>query len=205
MLLSVLFPCLFTLVEATAAFAYHVEAQWPLCSSVFSRFVRGHPVKSFVRGQHIVKAFPPPSSFAVTITPMSWIRGSTRTKSWYVKGPPGGGNQTKTKGPFTRDEILDMFSCGEFRNGELLFTDEQIFPNPDKPSSLRKVRLPDWCRWDQIPDPVRRKLEAAARHRVAERSKESGENEVTMSPEQPSNLDLFTIPGSSHSNTYPAL
>jgi hypothetical protein len=133
------------------------------------------------------------------------MRGSTRTKTWYVKDPGDGGNQTKTKGPFTRDEILDMFSRGEFARGELLFTDEQIFPNPDKPSSLRKVRMPDWCRWDQIPDPVRRKLEADARRRVAQRSADSGPTESAITAEQSPNLDLFIMPGSSQSTTYRAL
>jgi hypothetical protein len=98
-----------------------------------------------------------------------------------------------------------MYYGGEFRNGEQLFTDDQIFPNPEKPNSLRKVRMADWCRWDQIPDPVRRKMEADAARAAAATAARAEEDAPEETVEDEVDLSLFSVPGTSQSTTYPAI
>jgi hypothetical protein len=86
---------------------------------------------------------------------------------WYVQDPPAsrGGAVPAQRGPYTREAILSMYTRGDFADDgaeALLWTTERIFPDPARPRSSRPVNLDRWRRWDELPDPVRRVLEAQA-------------------------------------------
>lgn len=86
---------------------------------------------------------------------------------WYVREKQGPSSEAPaTKGPFARETILVMYARGELCSGQTLWTSEKIFPNPSRPRSSRKVRITEWRRWDELPDPTRRLLESAAEPHV---------------------------------------
>lgn len=93
---------------------------------------------------------------------------------WYVQPAPERGTRPEREGPYTREAILDLWSRGDLSGDVLVWTNEKIFPDPAKPRSGRLVRIVEWRRWVELPDPSRRKLEAAA----VERKKASVANEA---------------------------
>lgn len=82
---------------------------------------------------------------------------------WFVLDAPRSGvKPAMRQGPYTRATIVEMLAQGQLEGGKLIWTNERIFPNAAKPRSGRLIRILDWLRLDQFPDPVYRKLQAEA-------------------------------------------
>jgi hypothetical protein len=81
---------------------------------------------------------------------------------WFTQGPARAGVRPSRAGPFTRAAVLEMWARGDLDGDVLVWTNEKLFPSPDHRSG-RLVRIEEWRRWVELPDPVRRRLEAAAR------------------------------------------
>lgn len=84
---------------------------------------------------------------------------------WFVLRPNKSSSATshpQREGPYTRATIIQLYAEDKLADGALLWTNEKIFPNAENPNSLRQVRIMDWRRLDQLPDPVVRQLAAEA-------------------------------------------
>ncbi|CAN8065945.1 unnamed protein product [Agarophyton chilense] len=84
---------------------------------------------------------------------------------WYVLKPTdrsASSSHPRREGPFTRHAIARLYADHQLPSDALLWTNERIFPNALRPNSSRPVRLMEWRRLDQLPDPVVRQLHADA-------------------------------------------
>ena len=131
---------------------------------------------------------PPPHSFssrettATTTTPTSRPAHTRATMPLFKKKPPpqwyvlrpkkytSSASEPTREGPYTRATITQMYGEGTLGDGALLWTNEKIFPNAQKPTSMRPVRIMEWRRLDQLPDPVVRQLAADWQHAHAQQT-----------------------------------
>lgn len=81
---------------------------------------------------------------------------------WFVLDAPKPGKPVCRQGPYSRAMIVQMLANGQINNTQLVWTNERIFPNAAKPKSGRLVRIMEWRRLDQLPDPVLRQLQSEA-------------------------------------------
>lgn len=80
---------------------------------------------------------------------------------WYTQGPARAGVRPEREGPFTRDAVLKIWLRGDLEGDVLVWTNEKLFPSTDRRSN-KVVRVNEWRRWVELPDPMRRRLEAEA-------------------------------------------
>lgn len=132
-----------------------------------------------------------------------------RRGSWYVReSNTGSTSESKVTGALQRDDVLQMYARGDLSNGQLVWTSEKIFPNPQKPRSNRLIRIHDWQRWDQLPDPTRRQLEAEAQpyvdaytqQRLAQQSNCHGYTIPPPLPARTHELPVYTPPPTRQGN-----
>lgn len=79
---------------------------------------------------------------------------------WYVQPALDRGTRPEREGPYTREAILALWNRGDLSGDVLVWTNEKIFPDPS--GGRKMVRVAEWRRWVELPDPTRRKLEAEA-------------------------------------------
>lgn len=91
---------------------------------------------------------------------------------WYVLRTTPRASQRE--GPYTRSTIAAMFAAAELSDGALLWTNERIFPNPARPNSARLVRISEWRRVDQLPDPVYRSIVEMSKGEALQVAAEAG-------------------------------
>jgi hypothetical protein len=80
---------------------------------------------------------------------------------WFIQGPARAGVRPQQEGPFTRAVVLELWYRGDLAGDVLVWTNEKLFPSPDRHSN-KLVRIEEWRRWVELPDPVRRRLEEEA-------------------------------------------
>lgn len=90
---------------------------------------------------------------------------------WLIQrvAPPGSTELPPVEGPFSRADVVAKWAHGYFADGSMVFTDERIFPNPERNWRKKKVQKNEWMRWDQLPSPVRQALESEGREILEQR------------------------------------
>lgn len=87
---------------------------------------------------------------------------------WYILHPSDNPSREPVReGPYTRSTISHLLASNRLPSSALFWTNEKIWPNPEKPRSARPIRIAEWRRLDQLPDPVIREL-----HREAAKTSE---------------------------------
>lgn len=81
---------------------------------------------------------------------------------WFILDEPKTGRPPSRKGPYTRETFVAMLGQDRIEKTQLIWTNERIFPNANNPRSSRLVRLVEWRRIDQFPEPTLRKLQGEA-------------------------------------------
>lgn len=86
---------------------------------------------------------------------------------WFILDEPKTGRPPSRKGPYTRDTFVQLLGQERIEKTQLIWTNERIFPNASNPRSSRMVRLSEWRRIEQFPEPTLRKLQAEAQKVMA--------------------------------------
>lgn len=113
---------------------------------------------------------------------------------WFILHPSDNpSRQPKREGPYSRATIAQLIHSNSLPSSTLFWTNEKIFPNPLKPKSSRTVRIPEWRRLDQLPDPVVRQLHEQAKQTSPQSTITSIQDPNLSAPELPTNEQVNQI------------